>query len=166
MKNKIILLLAFLFLLDGFISASNLEEWRENVLSNGYIYGISKVTEIKDEIVFYADLPSNINNSKRLIKTNYRRFEFGMMYDHKNSVLKNYNGSFLVRLIKADNEVFSFIANLGKDAVYLDGDDYEIFYFPESFYGENVKVVITILVNDFPSYIDKVFFYLGFPRSK
>jgi hypothetical protein len=145
---------------------SNLTEWRDNLLRNGYIYGISDVTEIKDEIVFYADLPSNTSNNKTLIKTDYKRFEFGMMYDYKNAVLKNYTGSFFVKLIKSDGTEFSFSANLGKNSIYLDGDDYELFYFPESFYGEHVKVVITVLENDFPSYIDNVFFYLAFPRSK
>ncbi|MBR0475768.1 MAG: hypothetical protein IJJ66_02980 [Treponema sp.] len=162
MKNKIIFMLALMFLSDASITASRLEEWRENVLSNCYIYGISEVTEIKDGIVFYADLPSNINNSKKLIKTNYRRFEFGMMYDYKDKLLQNYKGSFFVRLVKFDETEFSFIARLGENAIYLNGDDYETFYFPESFYGEHVKV----LTNDFPDYIDNVFFYLSFPRSK
>ncbi|MBP5575924.1 MAG: hypothetical protein J6X67_04075 [Treponema sp.] len=166
MKNKIIFMLAFMLLSGGFVAALRLGEWRENVLSNTCIYGMSEVTEIKDEVVFYADLPAGIDNSKKLIKTNYSRFEFGMMYDYKDQPLQNYRGSFLVRLVKSDGAEFSFIARLGENAIYLNGDDYETFYFPESFYGEQVKVIVKVLEDDFPDYIDKVFFYLSFPRSK
>lgn len=159
-------MIALSILTNMFISASDIKEWQMNIGSNASTYGVSEVTELDDEIIFYADLPANVEQTKILIKTNYRRFEFGMMYDFEDNKLENYGGSFLVRLIKSDETEFSFIAKLGLDAVYLNGDDYEAFYFPESFYGEHVKVIVKILKNDFPSYIDKVFFYLGSPRSK
>ncbi len=55
-----------------------------------------------------------------------------------------------------------FFVNLSKtrNLTYL------YFYIPESFCGEHVKVFVTVLTDDFPDYIDEVFFYLGFPRSK
>ena len=145
--------------------SSELDDWRENVKNNIGLYGVSEITRLKDGGMFYADLPQNLNNDS-LIKTNYRKIEFGMMYNYKGNTLKNYDGSFFVRLLKSDGTEFSFIAELGKDAIYLDGDDYLCFYIPESFCGEHVKVFVTVLTDDFPDYIDEVFFYLGFPRSK
>lgn len=154
-----------LFINRVFLFPSDVYEWKKNLLNSSYIYGMSEITEINDDMIFYADLPVK-KDEKNFLKINYRRFEFGMMYDHKDHPLQNYKGSFLVRLIKSDETEFSFIARLGEAAVYLNGDDYETFYFPESFYGEHVKVIVKVLTDEFPDYIDKVIFYLSFPRSK
>ncbi|MCR5613259.1 hypothetical protein [Treponema sp.] len=162
--NKKIIFINILFLINFNSFSQELSEMKKNVLNSCEIYGSSEIVKIGEKVSFFADLPNK--PLKKNLVVNLSRFEFGMMYKYDNQKLVNYCGSFLVKFIKTDGTEFSFIAELGKDSIYLFGDDYENFYFPDSFYGEHVNVEITVIKNDFPEFIDEVFFYVAAPRSK